>query len=251
MFGLGALIILGMMLGGVIFWIGQFVLKLMGNKKWVILTPVYMQRGNSIVTDLFERGRILKTKEGYSVIRLKKRKDNIRPPKYDMLQLSTTAQPIYPIFMTARGQYFPIRSMLPHFQDKKLTLEDLKNPEIQKRIYEVIKGEVFPVKMDKVPRLEVVEESGATNWAVLERKRIFEKYKPEIGWFEKYGQYFMNIIFMAVLIFVIIFMMTKFAVVSSSLSSAASSISQGLNALAGWSGPSTHITNTTNMTIVP
>jgi hypothetical protein len=80
--------------------------------------PVFIQRGNSIVLKFNERGSIAKSKEGYSVIKLKKSKDYIKPPKYDILTLAEGGGTAYPLFQVAKGQYFPITTILPKWDMK-------------------------------------------------------------------------------------------------------------------------------------
>lgn len=190
-------------------------------KKWNILLPTFVQRGNSIVWDMSQRGKIETTKDGYSVIKLRGKKETVQPPKYDVLSISKKAQPVYPIFNTARGQYFPIKAIIPHQDYKKLNLEDFDNVEVRKKIIAALNGKFIPMKMLNPPSLEVVQDSGAINWASLEHRRAREKYKKEEGWFAKYGTFAMSMILAMCIVFLVIYMTSEFKTMSSSISAAA------------------------------
>ena len=219
----------------------------MQSKIWKIIIPVFTQRGNSIVWIMNEKGRLAKSKDGYSIIKMKKSKENIQPPQYDILALSETAQAVYPIFTTAKGQYFPIKTILPEYATKKLTREDFDDPKIRDKLIALMKGRTIPVKLMKPPELKVVQDTSAINWGVLEHRRLRDKYKRDEGWWNKYGQYVMNMLMMAVLVFFILYWGGKMEMVSNSMVSAADRITLGLSYLTGNAPPIIH----PNATVVP
>jgi hypothetical protein len=238
------------MFGGIITFFGRMFWNSYQNSRWNIIVPLFTQRGDSIIWDLEERGRLVRNAEGYSVIKLKKNKDFIKPPQYDVLTISKSSNSVYPLYTTSKGQYFSVRAVLPEFEKRKITKEDFQNPEMIKKIIDAINGRTVPVKLMKAPALEISQDPADKNWGILELGRIFSKYRNQEGWFAKYGQWVIQMIFFGVVIFMMIFMMSKFESVSSGMSSAANAIKEGL-AYLSTHGSNAVTINPINATIVP
>jgi hypothetical protein len=147
-------LILGLVFGGTIGTIiavaGLFWWRFWQNLRWPIRIPMIRQRGENLLWELEERARYAKNKAGYEVIKLKKDKENIRPPKFNQVHLTAKGKSVMPLFNPARGSYFPVKS---------------------------VSG----------PALETVQDPSAKNWGILEHQRLNEAYKPNEGFWEKYA----------------------------------------------------------------
>lgn len=173
---------------GVIVW--GFVQK----RLWPMEIPVAMQRGKSVVWDLAERAKHKMTKDGAEVVRLKRRKRNIKPPKFEKLSVNTKGKAVYPIYETTRGQYFPIKLMNP-------------------------------------PSFDVIEDKSSKNWGITERNRLWAVYKPKESTFMRLLPYLMNATFAAMVIFFVIYFGGKMEIVANSMSGAASSLTTAVQAM--------------------
>jgi hypothetical protein len=250
--GIEQFLLIGMVFGIVLWIIFKYIWDMIQKRRWKVRVTVYAQRGNSIVVDFDERGRVIESKLGYSVLKLKKAKKNVEPPKGDVLMISTAAQPVYQVYSPTRGQYMPLKVALPAFEKMKLTLEDFEKIDVKKKIMDALNGKYIPVKMTAPPSVNMVEDSGSVNWGVQERRRIFEKYKEDAGFWAKYGMQIMGMVFMAVVIFMVIFIMTKFQVMTSTLSGSIDANNQLMEKLGNMITPGTIPVNPhPNATIVP
>ena len=191
-----------LLMGGAIGFGIKFFWDKMKKWRFPIAMPTYMQRGNSIFTDLDERGRKVRSKIGYEVIKMMKRKENIQPPQYEYLMSTSKGKPVYPIFNTASGQYYPVKIMDP-------------------------------------PKHAIIDDTGAKNWGMLELKRLRETYREKESFFQKYGAFIMNATFAAMVIFFVIYFGGKMEVVSGSLGNAADKLANAMNAFSGNTGGGT------------
>ena len=190
------LIVIGFAVGvsltvGVVYFYNFYI-----KRKWPTRIPLAIQRGNSVVWDLDERARTMKTKTGYEVLRLRKRNTNIKPPKYEQVTMDMRGKSVYPIYNTVSGQY-------------------------------------FPVKLMNTPKLEVVEDPSNKNWSILELLRTISTYRDKEGWLVKYAPFVISMAFAVMFIFFIIYFGGKFELMSNSLSNAATSLAQAMEAFKG------------------
>ena len=193
-------IIFGTFIGFFSFIIIKMLYGIMIDRRWPISVSVGMQRGNSIVWDNKEKGKLMKLKNGYQIVRLRKRKQNIKPPKYERLELNDRGKPMFNIFNTASGQYFFI-------------------------------------SMKDTPNLEVIVDASDTNWAIQELMRANNDYKTKEGWFAKYGIFVMSSILAATIIFNAIFFNMKMETISSNFNGAAAMIRDGMYVMNGYTPP--------------
>lgn len=186
----------GVAIGAVWGVCGMLVWRILMKRLWPMEIPIAMQRGRSVVWDLGERAKHVMNKEGAEIVRLKRRKRNIKPPKFDKLSVNTKGKSVYPIYETARGQFFPIKLMNP-------------------------------------PRFDVIEDKSSKNWGITERNRLWSVYKPKESTFMRLLPYLMNATFAAMVIFFVIYFGGKMEIVANSMSGAASSLTQAVTAMAG------------------
>jgi len=193
-------VIIGFVIGGGL--TGSIILlwKMMVQRNFPITVPVAMQRGKSIVWDFNERGRVRKDKSGYEVLLMKNRKkDTLKPPKYDRLVVDKRGKPVMPVFNTISGQYFPMK-----------LLDEGKN----KR------------------RLDMVEDKSAKNWAINEMIRLNSVYRPQESFLQRYGMYIMTATFAAMIIFFVIYMGGKIEISSNGLAAASQNLASASENLA-------------------
>lgn len=164
-----------------------------------IRAPIAIQRENSVVWDFDERAKYMKGKSGYEILKLRKRKDRLKPPKFGHVTIQKNGKPAYPLFNSAMGQYFPIK---------------------------------FTKANDKI-NMEVVEDTSAKNWSILERRRIQDTYTEKEGFFAKYAPFIMNVTFAAMVIFFVIYFGGKMEMVSNAMGGAASSLEKALGVFGG------------------
>jgi len=188
-------IIIGGSFGIPISLAANFVWKRMQNFLWPIRIPVIRQRGENYLWDLEERGRKAKRKDGYEVIKMKKDKENLKPPKFKQVHMTRGGNDVIPLINTVGGQYLP------------LTVAEKENKYW----------------------FDVVEDKSAKNWGILEHQRVNEAYKPKEGFWSQYGMIVMNATFAAMVIFFVIYMSSTFTSVSGSLSSTANALTSALN----------------------
>jgi len=183
---------------------GFIILKMLWNiimgSMWPISVSVGMQRGNSIVWDIGERARLVKSKDGYQCLRLKKRKQSIKPPQYKYLTINDKGRPYLALYNTTLGQYWPIQ-------------------------------------MPKPPNLDIVEDASAKNWGIQELKRLNDVYKPKDSWWNKYGTFIMSAILAATIIFAVMFFALKMEVISGNFNGAAKQLSDAMYVSRGLSPP--------------
>lgn len=187
-------VVSGVAIGAVWGVAGMFMWNILTKRMWPMQIPVGMQRGNSVVWDLDERAKHVTKKDGSEIIRLKRRKRNIKPPKFEKLSTNTKGKAVYPIYETTRGQFFPIRLMDP-------------------------------------PRFDVVEDKSSRNWGITERNRLYNVYKPKESTFMRLLPYLMNATFAAMVIFFVIYFGGKMELVANSMSGAASSLTTAVQAM--------------------
>jgi len=182
---------------GFVIGIGVFLFwDIFQKKMYPISIPTMMQRGKSIVWDLNERAKVVTDKSGYEILKLKKRKHNIKPPKYDNVTIDSKGKPVYPLFNTTTGQY-------------------------------------FPVELGNTPRFDVIEDKSSKNWGVLEQSRVRKTYMERESWFLKYAPYIMNATFAAMVIFFVIYFGGKMELAAGSLAGAADSLSNAVSTAFG------------------
>ena len=186
----------GVAIGAVWGIAGAVLWNVLMKRLWPMEIPVAMQRGTSVVWDLTERAKNVMTSEGAEVVRLKSRKRNIKPPKFDKLSVNTKGKSVYPIYETARGQFFPIKLMDP-------------------------------------PSFNVIEDKSSKNWGITERNRLWSVYKPKESTLMRLLPYLMNATFAAMVIFFVIYFGGKMEIVANSMSGAANSLTQAVTAMAG------------------
>jgi len=186
----------GVAIGAVWGIAGAVLWNVLMKRLWPMEIPVAMQRGTSVVWDLAERAKHVMTSEGAEVVRLKSRKRNIKPPKFDKLSVNTKGKSVYPIYETASGQFFPIKLMNP-------------------------------------PRFDVIEDKSSKNWGITERNRLWSVYKPKESTLMRLLPYLMNATFAAMVIFFVIYFGGKMEIVANSMSGAANSLTQAVTAMAG------------------
>jgi hypothetical protein len=174
---------------------------------WPIRIPIIRQRGENLLWELDERGRSAKRKDGYEVIKLKKDKENIKPPKYDQVHINRKGKDVMPLFSPAKGSY-------------------------------------IAVKMVEGPALETVEDKSAKNWGILEHQRINEDYKPHEGFWDKYGMIVMNATFAAMVIFFVIYNGQAMGNAASSLSGTANALTNAITKVYGSTATTTSSTAT-------
>ena len=189
-----------MLLGGII-GIILTILSVLGYKLFIwfffpIEVPVIIQRGKGFVWDLKERARFVKDKSGYEALKLMKRRGGIKPPQFEYITTNQHGKPVYPIFNTTLGQYFPIK---------------ITNP----------------------IGLESVEDKASKNWMITELQRNDRKYAPKEGFFMRYGPFIMSATFAAMVIFFVIYFAGKIEIIANSLSGAAMSLTVAMEKLAG------------------
>ena len=182
---------------------GTILFGLVQRRRWPVRLPISIQRGEggSVVWDLDERGKFVQRKDGYSILRMKKRKKNIKPPKFSQVTLDTKGKPVYPLYNTTVGQYLPMK---------------LSNP----------------------PKMEVVSDLSAKNWGVLESARIRSTYIERESTFMRIAPYVMNGIFAAMVIFFVIYFGGKMESAAGSLGSAASSLEGAIKTMFSGGAPS-------------
>ena len=191
---------MGAGLGFMLTFVVMMLYKVVIQKMYPIRTPMMIQRGSGIVWDLGERARYHVSKTGRECLRLMKRKDTVKPPKYDFVSTDKKGKDVFPLFTTARGQ---------HFSGK---------PSYKK------------VGIVNKPRIEIVEDKSAMNWAIQELQRKEDKYRTEESTFLKYMPFIITTILAAAIIFVVIFTMTKFEVISGAFESASSNLANAMEA---------------------
>jgi hypothetical protein len=200
---------------------------------WPIRVPAMLQRGNNVVWNLEERGKMLNAKDGYAAIRLKGAKKNIKPPKYDQVSITGKGAPVYPVFFTTAGQCFPVKlSAVPESLKGKLKKYYDANGNLKNQNEKI----VTPIKIMEPPRFEVVEDASSKNWAVLEMSRINSKYREKEGFLAKYGMYVMNATFAAMVIFFVIYFGGKMEIAASSVGGAAASLDKAITTFFGTPG---------------
>ena len=185
---------MGTALGASLSICGVMVFFMFRNKRFPVRIPIMVQRGDSYVEDLDERGRYTKNKQGYEALRLMKSKKNVKPPKFKDLSMDIKGKPIYRMFKTTTGQ-------------------------------------MFPMKVTKKPSFEVIEDTSAKNWTILELQRTEAKYAPQESFLMKYGVFIMNATFAAMVIFFVIYFGGKIEQVSGSLGGAANALTNAVNAM--------------------
>jgi hypothetical protein len=240
-----ALILFGTFAGVMGFILIRQFWNIFQNMLWPIAVVVGMQRGESIVWDDSEKGKLISSKDGYQVVRLKKRRHNIKPPRYLNLGLTNKGKPRLELLNVTAGQYYPIQAILPKFKNKKITKEELNDPKVQKEILDALNGKVVPFQMLDMPKKEIVEDASAKNWGVQELKRTNDVYRPKEGWFAKYGTFIMSAILAATIIFTMMFFAMKMETISANFNGAATQIRDGLYVSKGLSPPSSPIQNVT------
>ena len=186
-----AVLFSGGLLGTMIAILGLFIWKFLQDIWWPIRIPVIRQRGENVIWILDERGRLAKRKDGYEVIKLKKDKANIKPPKYEQIQLTSKGKSVFPLFNTTGGQYFPIKAI-------------------------------------NSPSLDVVEDKSAKNWAILEHQRISEAYRPKEGFWQTYGMMVMSATFAAMVIFFVIYFSSTIQTASGNLAGASNQLAAAI-----------------------
>lgn len=187
-------ILSGVAIGGVWGVCGVILWRVLMKRLWPMEIPVAMQRGKSVVWDLAERAKHVMTKDGSEVVRLKRRKRNIKPPKFDNLSVNTKGKAVYPIYETTRGQFFPVKLMDP-------------------------------------PSFKVIEDKSSKNWGITERNRLWSVYRPKESTFMRLLPYLMNATFAAMVIFFVIYFGGKMEIVASSMSGAANSLTTAVQAM--------------------
>lgn len=218
------LIMFGVFAGAMGFILVKMMWNMLITSRWPISVSIGMQRGNSIVWDDNERARLIKTKDGYQVMRLRKRKQNIKPTQYKYLGLNTRGKPRLQLFNVTAGQYYPLESILPEFKNRKITKEDMNNPELMKRIIDMLKGKIIPIEMTDLPKISIVEDASAKNWGVQELKRVNDVYRAKEGFWTKYGTFVMSAILAATIIFAVMFFAMKMETISGNFAGAASAM---------------------------
>jgi hypothetical protein len=212
MIGINTILLFTIFIGGVFGVLILILYRMFIKMLWPVSTPIAVQRGDSVVWDLDERAKYVKNKEGYEVLKLRKRKHNIKPPKFQHVTITQGGKPVYPLFNTVSGQYFPI-------------------------------------KMMNSPRFEVIEDPSAKNWLTLETQRLRRAYSEKESTLMKFMPYIMSGIFAAMIIFFVIYFGGKMEAVGNSLSGASNSLSDALLVWSGNAPAPTH--NTTSITVVP
>jgi hypothetical protein len=185
---------IGAILGGSMTVAMTIFYNMIVKRSWPVEVPIAVQRGNSVVWKLGERAKAVKTKSGHEVLKLRKAKDVIKPPKFGRVSVNTNGKPVYMLFNTARGQYFPIKLMSP-------------------------------------PKLEVVEDKSSKNWAINELGRLSKVYAPKESALLRFAPYIMNATFAAMVIFFIIYFGGKMELIANSLGGAANSLTNAVNIL--------------------
>jgi len=168
--------------------------NIMVKRSWPVEVPVALQRGQSVVWKLGERAKFIKTKSGHEILRLRKSKQSIKPPKYERVSVNTKGKPVYMLYSTVLGQYFPIKLMNP-------------------------------------PKLEVVEDKSSKNWAINELGRLSKVYAPKESALLRFAPYIMNAAFATMIIFFVIYFGGKMELVANSLGGAANSLTNAVNIL--------------------
>ena len=222
------LMLAGAMIGSSIAFAATiFYQQILVKKMWPIRTPLAIQRGKTgVVWDLDERGKIVRKKSGYEALRLRKKRQNIRSPKYEELTVGENGKPIYPLYNTISGQFFPTKmeGLSKNAQEKYKKYYD-DNGEL------IVKDErlFVPIKLMNPPRMEVVEDKSAKNWAIQELERVHKTYTESESMFLKYAPYIMNATFAAMVIFFVIYFGGKIEIAGNALSGAASTLTNAIN----------------------
>lgn len=197
--------------------------------KWwyPIHIPIVIQRGKTFqwATD---RGKYTKQKDGKEYIGMWKARKKIKPAQFEYVNVDKRGKPVYPLFNTSVGQYWPIKlSNVPktgHRWIKKFYDEEgnLKN-----------KAEMYsPLKMINKIQLESVEDKGAMNWAIQQLAENEARYMPSEGWMSILVKYVAPISFAIMVIFWTIFMGMKMEITANSLNGAATQLALAMERFA-------------------
>lgn len=228
------LIMFGLFCGTMGFILVRMLWNMMINARWPISVSIGMQRGESIVWDDSEKARLIKAKDGYQVLRLRKKKQSIKPRQYKHLGLTNRGKPRLQLFEVTSGQYYSIETILPEFKNRKITKEDMEDPIVMKKIIDALKGKTIPIEMTVFPKLEIVEDASTKNWGILQLDRLMKTYSPKDSWFNKYATFIMSAILAATMIFSVMFFGMKMESISQNFAGAsvamrdAAYISRGL-----------------------
>lgn len=165
------------------------------EKRWPILVPLVMQRGKALVYDLGERAALLgESKSGYRTVKLMKSKDSTPPFAYENLAITAKGKTVMPLFSPTKGQYFAVNL--------------------------------------KSPQMEVVEDTAARNWNILEHRRSREMYKDSVNPFIKYAPYIMFGTIGALFIFTVIYTTERFGMMAGAVSGASQVLADAMKAIA-------------------
>lgn len=193
-------LIMGLVMGGVLVFSANMMWKyVILPWRWPIRVPVGIQRGENIVWDLDERAYHKTEKDGFESLRLRKRKDFIKPPKYEHVSIDKKGKAVYPVYNTARGQYFPI--------------EFIENANGERR-----------------PRIDmnIVEDKSAKNWAVQALRKVQAKYAVGESKWLRWAPYFMSATFAAMIIFFVIYFGGKVEIASNALAGASANLASAM-----------------------
>lgn len=242
------LIMFGVFCGVMGYILVKMLWTMMTNSRWPISVSVGMQRGNAIVWDDNERARLIRGKDGWEVVRLRKRKQNIKPPQYKRLGLTDKGKPKLQLLNVTAGQYYPLESILPEFKNKKITKEDMNDPVVIKKIIDILKGKTMPIEITALPKIEIVEDASSKNWAVQQLKRLNDVYRPKEGFWAKYGTFVMSAILATTIIFAVMFFAMKMETISQQFNGAASAMKDAAYISRGLTPPGQQPINNTQPT---
>lgn len=192
---------LGLIMGAVFGVFGMISYRLIIKRLYPIQVPVITQRGNhGIVWNLDERAKMTRSKAGFEALQLRSAKKMLKPARYEYVSLNTAGKPVYPVYSTTSGQYFPVT-----FTDKV--------------------------------GLESIEDKGAKNWSTLLKNYYALKYMPSESFLARYAPFIMNTVFAGMVIFFVIYFSSKIESASAGLSSASNALTNALMVFKGAPAP--------------
>lgn len=190
----------GVFIGGMVIFTLSYVYNMLMKRRWSVVVPILVQRGETGIQWLFDRARYVKTDVGKEYLRLKKEKKKIKAPKFGYVYTTKKGNPVYPIMKTAVGQY-------------------------------------FPMSISTAIKMEVVEDKDSVNWAIDELMENERRYMPKEDFWKTAIMYGAPIAFLVSTIFFWIYFGGKLELMTNSLSGAATQLALAMEKFASAPSP--------------